>query len=156
MLMTAVGLMAQANAEIRAAQQRHQLERAEHLRRGRPIALIDGLINDLETLNLKRVSRVPLSYESRLRQLRVLLRDTAVPSEQLEKLRTRIGILKPMDELYAIEEVLFTQPDVSRGRTSPSEDWFADSYVYVTAAPAAENDLEVERGVSSNALAGLD
>ncbi len=122
MVMTAVGFMAQANAEIRAAQQRHQLQRAERFRRGRPIAFIDGLINDLETLNLKRVSRVPLSYESRLRQLRVLLSDTVVPSGQLEKLRPRIGIVKLMDEVYAIQEVLFqndweverARPDVER------------------------------------------
>lgn len=126
MVMTAVGFMAHANAEIRAAQQRHQLQRAERFRRGRPMAFIDGLINDLETLNLKRVSRVPMSYESRLRQLRVLLSETAVPSGQLEKLRTRIGIVKLMDALYAIQEGLF------------------------------QNDWEVERDVSSYALAGLD
>ena len=124
--MAAVGFMAQANAEIRGAQHRHRLERAERLRRGRPIAYIDGLINDLETLNLKRASRVPSSYESRLRELRLVLADTAVPSGQLEKLRTRIGIVKLMDQAYGIQEVLF------------------------------ENDREVERDVSSNALAGLD
>jgi hypothetical protein len=126
MVVTAVGFMAQANAEIRAARQQHQLQRAERYRRGRPIAFIDGLINDLETLNLKRVSRVPMSYESRLRQLRVLLSETAVPSRQLEKLRTRIGIVKLMDAVYAIQEGLF------------------------------QNDREVERDVWSNALAGLD
>jgi hypothetical protein len=126
MVMTAVGFMAQANAEIRSAQQRHQLQRAERYRRGRPIAFIDGLINDLETLNLKRVSRAPLSYEGRLRQLRVLLNDSAVPSGQLERLRTRIGIVKLMDAVYAIQEVLF------------------------------QNDWEVERDVSSYAMAGLD
>jgi hypothetical protein len=135
MLMTAVGLMAQANAEIRAAQERHQVQRAEDWRRGRPIAFIDGLINDLEMLNLKRVSRVPISYENRLGQLRVLLSDTAVASGQLEKLRTRIGIAKLMDALYAIQEVLFAQSAVSAGGTR-SEDWFTDSYVFVTAVPA--------------------
>lgn len=126
MVMAAVGFMAQANAEIRGAQQRHQLERADRLRRARPIALIDGLINDLETLNLKQVSRVPLSYEGRLQQLRALLTDTAVPSGQLEKLRTRIGIIKLMDEVYTIQGLLF------------------------------ENDREVERDAASDALAGLD
>ena len=126
MVVTAVGFMAQANAEIRAAQQRHQLQRAERFGRSRPMAFIDGLINDLEMLNLKGVSRVPMSYESRLRQLRVLLSETAVPSGQLEKLRTRIGIVKLMDAVYAIQEVLF------------------------------QNDWEVERDVPSYALAGLD
>jgi hypothetical protein len=126
MLVTAVGFMAQANAEIRGAQQRHHLKRAERLRRGRPIAFIDGLINDLEMLNLKRVSRVPLSYESRLRQLRVLLSGSAVPSGQLEKLRTRIRIVKLMDAVYGIQEVLF------------------------------QNDWEDKPYVSGYALAGLD
>jgi hypothetical protein len=126
MVITAVGFMAQANTEIRAAQQRHQLQRAERFRRGRRIAFIDGLINDLETLNLKRVSRVPLSYESGLQQLRVLLSDTGVPSGHLENLRTRVGVVKLMDAVYATQEVLF------------------------------RNHWEVERDVSSHALAGLD
>jgi len=92
MLVAGVGLLAQANAEIRAAQERHQLARAERVRRARPITVIDGLINDLETLNLKRAARVPAAYEGRLRQLRDLLTGTAVPIGQLDKLRTRIAV----------------------------------------------------------------
>ncbi|TMC62963.1 MAG: hypothetical protein E6J16_10605 [Chloroflexota bacterium] len=72
-VMTAVGFMAQANAEIRAAQQRHEIDTARRWRLGRPMRVIDELINDLEILNLKRVYRVPLSYESRLFELRVVL-----------------------------------------------------------------------------------
>jgi hypothetical protein len=102
-----VGSMARANAEIRAAQQHHEIEKANRSRLGRPIAFIDRLINDLEVLNLKGALRVPTSYEARLQQLRFLLTDRAVSSAGLEKLRTRILIVNLMDQLYAIEESLF-------------------------------------------------
>jgi hypothetical protein len=98
--------MAQANAEIRAAQRRHEVDTARRWRLGRPMAVMDQLIGDLEVLNLKRVSRVPLAYESRLFQLRVLLDDAGVPSGQLEGLRTRIRIVRLMDQAYAIQESL--------------------------------------------------
>lgn len=91
--------MARANAEIRAAQQHHDAEKAHRSRLGHPMAFIDGLINDLEMLNLKGALRVPTSYETRLQQLRVLLTDRAVPSAELEKLRTRILIVNLMDHL---------------------------------------------------------
>jgi hypothetical protein len=58
-MMTSGGLMARTNAEIRAAQEWHEAQRSERSRLRRPIALIDGLINDLDELNLKQVSRVP-------------------------------------------------------------------------------------------------
>ena len=105
-VMTAVGFMAQANAEIRAAQQRHEIDTARRWRLGRPMRVIDELINDLEILNLKRVYRVPLSYESRLLRLRVILDDAGVVATELDGLRTRIRIVRLMDHLYAIQESL--------------------------------------------------
>jgi hypothetical protein len=104
--MSAVGFMAQANAEIRAAQHRHEIDTARRWRLGRPMRVIDELINDLEILNLKRVYRVPLSYESRLLRLRVILEDAGMPSTELEGVRTRIRIVRLMDYLYAIQESL--------------------------------------------------
>jgi hypothetical protein len=104
--MSAVGFMAQANAEIRAAQQRHEINTARRWRLGLPVRVIDELINDLEILNLRHVFRVPLSYESRLVQLRVILDDAGVPSSELEGVRTRIRIVRLMDQLYAIQESL--------------------------------------------------
>jgi hypothetical protein len=105
-VMSSVGFMALANAEIRAAQQRHEIDTARRWRLGRPMRVIDELINDLEILNLKRVYRVPLSYETRLLQLRVILEDAGVPSTELEGVRTRIRIVRLMDYLYAIQESL--------------------------------------------------
>jgi len=105
-VMRSVGFMAQANAEIRAAQRQHEVDRARRWRLGRPMALIDQLISDLEILNLKRVYRVPISYETRLLQLRVVLDDAGVPPGELEGVRTRIRIVRLMDQLYAIQESL--------------------------------------------------
>jgi len=106
------GFVAQANAEIRAAEAAHQYRKAERQRLRRPVALIDGLINDLEVLNLRGAMRVPLSYEPRLLQIRTLLRDT-VSVDQLDELRTRVRPDKLMDSLYNLEEALFAllRPD---------------------------------------------
>ena len=101
-----LGFMAQTNAEIRAAQRRHEIDTARRWRLGRPMREIDELINALEILNLRRIYRIPLSYESRLFQLRVLLADAGVPPAELEGLRTRIRIVRLMDQLYAIQESL--------------------------------------------------
>jgi hypothetical protein len=105
-VMRAVGFMAQANAEIRAAQQRHEIDTARRWRLGRPMRVIDELINDLEILNLKRVYRVPLSYERRLSEVREVLEDAGVPPSELEGVRTRIRIVRLMDQLYALQESL--------------------------------------------------
>jgi hypothetical protein len=105
-VMRTVGFMAQANAEIRAAQQRHEIDTARRWRLGRPMRVIDELINDLEVLNLRHVYRVPLSYESRLSQVRVMLEDAGVPPSELDGVRTRIRIVRLMDQLYAIQESL--------------------------------------------------
>ncbi len=100
------GFMARANAEIRAAQRQHEVDTAQRWRLGRPMAVMDELINDLEMLNLSRVLRVPPSYESRLLQVRLLLRDAGVPTGELEELRTRVAVVRLMDQLYAIQESL--------------------------------------------------
>ena|ERR1700682_3433215 len=105
-VMSTVGFMAQANAEIRAAQLQHEVDRARRWRLGRPMAQIDALISDLEILNLKRVYRVPLSFETRLLQLRVILDDAGVSASQLDGVRTRIRVVRLMDQLYAIQELM--------------------------------------------------
>jgi hypothetical protein len=106
MAVMTVGFMAQANAEIRAAQRKHEVDTARRWRLGRPMAVIDELINDLEMLNMRRIYRVPLSYENRLLQVRVLLEDAGVTPVELDGVRTRIRIVRLMDHLYAIQESL--------------------------------------------------
>jgi hypothetical protein len=94
----------------REAEQRHEIQKRERLLRHRPIVLIDDLLSDLDTLNLKSVSRVPRSnYESRLLKVRAILSHAAIPSDQLQGLRTRIGIVNLMDELYAVQEMPFSK-----------------------------------------------
>ena len=114
--MSITGFVAQANAEIRAAQEAHEIQKAGRQLLRRPIALTDELINDLEMLNLKRIVRVPVSYEPRLLQLRAMLGETVVTAEQLDNLRTRIGTTRLMDCLYAVQGGLFAQthPDIPR------------------------------------------
>jgi len=103
MAVMSMGLMAQANAEIRAAQRQHEVDTARGWRLGRPMRVIDELINDLEILNLRHIYRIPLSYESRLAQIRVLLDGAGVPPSELEGVRTRIRIASLMDQLFAIQ-----------------------------------------------------
>jgi hypothetical protein len=105
LLMDVRGFVAQANAEIRAAEAAHQRRKADRVRLHRRTTLVDGLINDLELLNLGGVTRVPHAYEPRLLQLRAVLAD-AVPAEQLDSLRTRVRPVKLMDGLYTIQEAL--------------------------------------------------
>jgi hypothetical protein len=105
-VMSTVGFMARANAEIRAAQRRHEVDTARRWRLGLPMRVMDELISDLEVLNLKKVSRVPLAYERRLVQLRTLLDDAGVTPGQLDGLRTRIRTVRLMDQVYAIQESL--------------------------------------------------
>jgi len=105
-VMSAVGFMARANAEIRAAQRQHEVDTARRRRLGRPMAVMDQLISDLEMLNLKAVSRIPLAYEDRLLEVRRLLIDAGMASSELEGLRTRIGVVRLMDQVYAIQESL--------------------------------------------------
>jgi hypothetical protein len=112
------GFVAQANAEIRAAEAVHQYRKAERQRLRRPIALIDGLVNDLEVLNLSGAIRVPLSYGPRLLQIRALLRE-AVSVDQLEDLRTRVLPVKLMDNLYTLEETLFARLCPDRFEDAP-------------------------------------
>jgi hypothetical protein len=121
LLMDVRGFVAQANAEIRAADAAHQSRKAERQRLRRPIAVIDGLINDLELLNLSGVGRVPLSYEPRLLQLCAMLAD-AVVAEQLASLRTRVRPVRLMDGLYAVQEALFAQTRPGVPRELPESD----------------------------------
>jgi hypothetical protein len=106
MAVMSIGFMAQANAEIRAAQRRHEIDTARRWRLGRPMRVIDELINDLEILNVRQVYRVPLSYENRLSELRTILDHAGVSAVELDGVRTRIRIVRLMDQLYAIQESL--------------------------------------------------
>ncbi len=103
-----MGLLAQTNAEIRDAERRYRAQRtADDLLR-RPIHLIDQVLRDLEELNLRGVKRVPRSFERRLRELLGLLGPGTAISSHRENLRVKIGIVKLMDALFAVQEALLS------------------------------------------------
>jgi hypothetical protein len=104
-----MGLLAQTNAYIREAEQRHRQVKALEDRWRRPIALIDGLLQDLEELNLKGQKRVPLSYEARLREIVGLVPPVPELADAIANLKVKIGIGKLMDALFAVEEAVFSQ-----------------------------------------------
>ncbi len=104
-----MGLLAQTNAYIREAEQRHRQSKALEQRWKRPIQLIDGLLQELEELNLKGQKRVPLAYERRLREILELVPSAPGLADAVANLKVKIGIGKLMDALFAVEEELFSQ-----------------------------------------------
>ena len=114
-----MGLLAQTNAYIREAEQRHRRTKALEHRVRRPITLIDGMLQELEELNLKGQKRVPLAYETRLREIVELVPSAPGLADAVANLKVKIGIGKLMDALFAVEEELFSQrfgsPDEPEG-----------------------------------------
>jgi hypothetical protein len=112
------GLLAQTNAYIRDAEQRHRDVKARQDRVRRPIQLIDRLLQELEEMNLKGMKRVPVSYEPRLEEILALIGPLPSVGEQLADVKVKVGIGKLMDALFAVEEALFTE---RRGPSIDSE-----------------------------------
>ena len=136
------GFLSQACVEIREAEAEHHSQKAKRRLFRQPIEAIDLLINSLEEMNLKGVSRVPLSYEPRLLQLRAMVAGAGPTVEQLDGLRTRVRIGRLMDSLYAVQEVLFaqTRPDIPR----ESDGWDRPHIAAIEAATISSlEDVEV-------------
>ncbi len=108
-----LGVMARTNLEIREAARRHDERKAQQHRLRRPIALIDRMLDGLEDLNIHEIKRVPTSYEHDLEQIRALVRDLPAASVHHEGLKVRIGVLRLMDVLYAVQDTLLI---AQRGR----------------------------------------
>jgi hypothetical protein len=104
-----MGLLAQTNAYIREAEQRHRQVKELEDKWRRPIALIDAMLQDLEELNLRGQKRVPLAYEARLREVVALVPPDPRLADAVANLKVKIGIGKLMDSLFAVEEALFSQ-----------------------------------------------
>jgi hypothetical protein len=103
------GLLAQTNAYIRDAEQRHRDFKARQDQLRRPIQLIDRLLQELEEMNLKGMKRVPVSYEPRLDEILSLVGPLPSMTEQIANVKVKVGIGKLMDALFAVEEALFTE-----------------------------------------------
>jgi hypothetical protein len=103
------GLLAQTNAYIRDAEQRHRDRKAHQDQTRRPIALIDRLLQELEEMNLKGMKRVPVSYEPRLEEILRLAGPMPNLASDIANIKVKVGISKLMDALFALEEALFTE-----------------------------------------------
>jgi hypothetical protein len=103
------GLLAQTNANIRDAERQSRDQKARQDQVRRPIQLIDRLLQELEELNLKGAKRVPISYETRLEEILVLISPIGSMPDQLANIKVKVGISKLMDALFAVEEALFTE-----------------------------------------------
>ena len=114
--LNASGFLAQACAEIREAEEAHQSVKARRRQFRQRIQFIDSLINSLEELNLKGISRVAPAYEPHLQELRAMMADTGVTADQMDSLRSRVPVSVLMDSLYDVQEVLFAQirPNIRR------------------------------------------
>ena len=104
-----MGMLAQTNVEIREAERRHHVRRAEHKRLRQPIMMVDRMLYELEELNVRGMKRVPLSYDERLRTLVLLVADVPNCGPAVENLKVKIGIGKLMDALFGLQEALFVQ-----------------------------------------------
>jgi len=103
------GLLAQTNANIRDAERQSRDQKARQDQGRRPIQLIDRLLQELEELNLKGAKRVPISYETRLEEILVLISPIGSMPDQLANIKVKVGISKLMDALFAVEEALFAE-----------------------------------------------
>jgi hypothetical protein len=102
-------MLAQTNVEIREAERRHRVRRAENERLRQPIMMVDRMLYELEELNVRGMKRVPMSYEERLRTLIGLVAGVPNCAAAIENLKVKIGIGKLMDALFALQEALFIQ-----------------------------------------------
>lgn len=96
-------MLEDANRDIRRLGEQDLQRRWRRQQLDRMVHAIDGLLFQLEDLNLRGVDRVP--PELRRRAASIL---EAVPgAEQLESLRVRHRVLAMMDVLFRAQEILF-------------------------------------------------
>jgi hypothetical protein len=101
----------QANLDITAAYEVHRQDRLHARRLRQPIEAIDGLLYELEELQVRGQRRVPLAYEGRLKDLGQMVGRLPLACGQvgaaLQDLRVKIGIVKLMEALYTLQECVF-------------------------------------------------
>jgi hypothetical protein len=101
----------QANLDITAAYEVHRQDRLQARRLRQPIEAIDGVRYELEELQVRGQRRVPLAFESRLKDLAQMVGRLPLAGSQvgaaLQDLRVKIGIVKLMEALYTLQECVF-------------------------------------------------
>ena len=89
------------NLQIRAQLRAERDRRERQARALLPVRLIDAIIADLEELHLTGRKRVPDSLDAALARLQAIC-----PPARDRELRSRITIVRLMDELYEVQELL--------------------------------------------------
>lgn len=109
-----MGALGTTNREIIEGIRRQRRERAARARILEPIRLVDALIADLEELHLAGRTRVPDAFVERLVAL-----DASLPLGLHVEPRSRITIVRLMDELYAVQDTLLAR---KVGERPPDDD----------------------------------
>jgi hypothetical protein len=93
-----------ANRDIRWARRRHILKRLQRWRITSPILVIDGMLEDVEQMNMQGARRVPISWEPRLELLAANL-PAGVHADRAE-LRAGISPNRLMEALFCLQDQL--------------------------------------------------
>jgi hypothetical protein len=93
-----------ANRDIRWARRRHILKRLQRWRITSPIQMIDGMLEDVEQMNMQGARRVPISWEPRLELLAANL-PAGVHADRAE-LRAGISPNRLMEALFCLQDQL--------------------------------------------------
>jgi hypothetical protein len=98
-------LLASANRDIRLARSHHIRARFRRWRVTSPIRVIDGMLEELEQMNLRRARRVPVSWQPQLALLVATL--PAAVHVDLAELRAGVSPNRLMEALFCIQDQLF-------------------------------------------------
>jgi hypothetical protein len=93
-----------ANRDIRWGRRDHMLRRLQRWRITSPIQMIDGMLEDVEQMNMRGARRVPLSWQPRLALLAANL-PVGVYVDHAE-LRAGISPNRLMEALFCLQDQL--------------------------------------------------
>ncbi|GAC1576098.1 MAG: hypothetical protein NVS3B24_05490 [Candidatus Dormibacteria bacterium] len=91
---------------IRQAEADRQRRRAEELRRAMPVARLDAIIEDLETMHLRGGIKVSVAMIQRIELFLATL-----PSDCRHEFPLRTTITRVMDNLYQVQDCLLSRKD---------------------------------------------
>jgi hypothetical protein len=107
-------MLEEARRDIRAGRREADRRRRDGERLAAVVRALDGLLFQLEELNLQGVDRVP----TRLRERVEAILDSLPPQPEDPDFRVRYRVVPMMDVLFRAQEIVFKLRDPDR----PSED----------------------------------
>ena len=96
---------------IREAEDQRRRRLAQQLRLRRPVQQVDEILQDLEEVHLQGGIKVPVAIIARIEQLLETL-----PVDCRTEFPLRTTIVRVMDRLYAIQDLLLSRKDQTRIR----------------------------------------